>query len=163
MRPTGRPLISVACGCSIGNGGVADVGVINRSRVARNSRTRCHWRVRRSSPRATSREVSASPCSVFSTSPSWSTARCSGSLSAWRATIRSPRVRRTISGTSLRSGPAASTRAPAERNTATAPSNTVRTSSSIVIKPPRSGVHATVEPFTDGVFTALTSSRGSTS
>ena len=70
---------------------------------------------------------------------------------------------RTISGTSLRSGLASSTRAPADRNADIALSNTLRTSSSMVMRPPRSDVHATREPLTDGVFAAFASSRGSTS
>ena len=70
---------------------------------------------------------------------------------------------RTISGTSPRSGLASSTRAPAERNAESARSNTERTSSSIVMRPPRSAVDAIFQPFTDGVFAAFTSARGSTS
>ena len=31
------------------------------------------------------------------------------------------------------------------------------------MRPPRSDVHATLQPFTDGIFVACTSSRGSTS
>src|SRR5439155_26028973 len=52
---------------------------------------------------------------------------------------------------------------PADRNTPTARSNTLRTSWSIVISPPRSDVHAIRQPFTEGACTAFTSSRGSTS
>ena len=66
----------------MGNGGTAAVGVIQRSRVSMNVRTRCQSAVRIRSPRATSLELSDRPSSVFSTSPACSTARCSA--------IRSP-------------------------------------------------------------------------
>ena len=78
--PTGRPSISVTWGCSMGNAGTAIVGVSQTSRVVRNSRTRCHWRLRRSSPSAISRGDNARPCSVFSTRPGCSHGAVLGEL-----------------------------------------------------------------------------------
>src|SRR5262245_54946514 len=65
--------------------------------------------------------------------------------------------------TSPKSGLPFSTRAPAERKTVTARSKTPRTSSSIVIRPLRSGVHAIRQPFTDGARTVRVNSPVSTS
>jgi hypothetical protein len=72
-------------------------------------------------------------------------------------------VSRTISGTSLRSGPPCVTRAPAARKMPTARSKTARTSSSMAIIPPRSVVHAMRQPLTEGALTARTNSVVSTS
>ena len=128
-----------------------------------NTLTRCQSVVRAFSARAMSRGVRVSPCSMFQTSPFCIWSRHSGSLSACAATMVSPRVPRTISLSSLKSGHAGWTFAPSERKIRVAPLATRATSSSTGIRPLRSGVHATRQPLTDGALTARVNWRTSTS
>ena len=100
---------------------------------------------------------------MFQTSPCCICPRHSARRSAWRATIDSPRVPRTMSFSSAKEGEAAVTRAPSDRNTRVAPAATRATSASTGSRPPRSGVQATRHPWIDGRRTAAAIARVSTS
>jgi hypothetical protein len=65
-----------------------------------------------------------------------------------------PRVERTMSWSSVKSGEAAFTLAPSDRKTFDASSATFATSASTGIRPFRSGVHATRQPLIAGALTA---------
>ncbi len=128
-----------------------------------NRRTRCHSALRSFSARPMAPGVSSSPCSMFHTRPFCISLRHWGSLSAWSATMDSPRVPRTISSSSANDGDAVRTRAPRVRQTRVACSATRATSGSTGMRPPRSGVHATRHPRTEGRRTAARKIRVSTS
>ena len=91
---------------------------------------------------------------MFQTSPFCIWSFHLASLSAWLATMASPRVPRTMSLISLKSQQADSTLAPRERKTRVALSATRATSPSTGMRPLRSGVHATRQPLIEGDLTA---------